>query len=62
MTLTGVGYGDITPANFGEMAVATVLMVVGCAAFARMIGNVCNAASSFSAHSAAFHTAMDRCG
>ncbi len=40
MTLTGIGYGDITPQNSSEQCVACVLMLVSASAWAYVIGTI----------------------
>jgi len=40
MTLTGIGYGDISPQNTPEQAVAVVLMLVTASAWASVIGTI----------------------
>jgi len=39
-TMTTVGYGDISPTNFGEMAAAMAVMLAGIMSFAILIGSV----------------------
>ena len=46
MTLTTVGYGDVTPANIAEYATLTVTMFVGGFLWASIIGAICSAAST----------------
>ena len=42
MTITTIGYGDITPVNTGEMAFMLVGMILGAAVFLFVVGTCCS--------------------
>jgi hypothetical protein len=42
MTITTIGYGDITPVNTGEMAFMLVGMMLGAALFSFVVGTCCS--------------------
>ena len=41
VTITSVGYGDITPVNDTEMRAVTVFLLIGSCMWAYIIGNAC---------------------
>jgi len=59
MTVTSIGYGDITAMNRIEAVSTTAFMLIGGVIWAHIIGNVCAIASSFSAGKAAYESQMD---
>ena len=42
MTLTTIGYGDVSPVNTGEMAFMVVSMLLGAAVFSFVVGTCCS--------------------
>ena len=46
VTVTSVGYGDITPQNPSEMRMCTFLMLIGASIWAYIIGNACGIIST----------------
>jgi hypothetical protein len=42
MTLTTIGYGDVSPQNAGEMVFVTVSMLVGAGVFSFVVGTCCS--------------------
>ncbi|KAH8083360.1 voltage-gated potassium channel [Aureococcus anophagefferens] len=45
-TMTGIGYGDITPTNQAESAMITTVMIMSAVFWAFMIGNFCSLVST----------------
>ena len=50
VTITSVGYGDITPQNPGEMRICTLLLLWGSCLWAYIIGNACGIVSTLDVH------------
>jgi potassium voltage-gated channel Eag-related subfamily H protein 7 len=42
MTITTIGYGDVTPVNLGEMAFMVIGMMLGAALFSFVVGTCCS--------------------
>ena len=59
MTLTGIGYGDISPQNTPEQAVAVVLMLVTASAWAYVIGTVAGVYSTLNPNLVQYRNTMD---
>ena len=47
-TLTGIGYGDITPKSAAEVSASTIFMLVGALLWACVLGTVLEAMTMFS--------------
>ncbi|KAK7237648.1 voltage-gated potassium channel [Aureococcus anophagefferens] len=58
-TMTGIGYGDITPTNQAESAMITTVMIMSAVFWAFMIGNFCSLVSTMNVHESMFRTRMD---
>eukprot|EP00937_MAST-01D_sp_MAST-1D-sp2_P004715 g4715.t1 len=59
MTLTTIGYGDITPVTREEHIVAIIIMLIGGCLWAYILGSICAAAANLDPHTNAFHCMMD---
>jgi hypothetical protein len=61
MTITSVGYGDIsaTPFNEVEMAVCLCLMLISSVIYAQVIGTYCGVVASLNPEAAAFRETLD---
>eukprot|EP00437_Effrenium_voratum_P004244 CAMPEP_0181427966 /NCGR_PEP_ID=MMETSP1110-20121109/16438_1 /TAXON_ID=174948 /ORGANISM="Symbiodinium sp., Strain CCMP421" /LENGTH=582 /DNA_ID=CAMNT_0023551183 /DNA_START=55 /DNA_END=1803 /DNA_ORIENTATION=+ len=59
MTLTSIGYGDITPQNQYEYVVASVCMAFMAAMWAVVIGQMCGVLATLLPHDVAFKRTMD---
>lgn len=60
MTITTVGYGDVTPTNRDEYIVVTVIMILGGFLWAYVIGGICNVVSSMNVDTRQFQQDFDR--
>mmetsp|Transcript_9202 Transcript_9202/g.20782 ORF Transcript_9202/g.20782 Transcript_9202/m.20782 type:complete len:591 (-) Transcript_9202:813-2585(-) len=60
MTITTVGYGDVTPTNQSEFLVCTAIMVVGGFLWAYVIGGICTVVGSMDTDKAKFQSDFDR--
>lgn len=58
-TMTGVGYGDITPQTFGEYVVATFTICITATIWAYVIGAICGIVSHMQPHMVEFRKTMD---
>ncbi|KAH8054803.1 voltage-gated potassium channel [Aureococcus anophagefferens] len=58
-TITGVGYGDLTPANSLEMVVGIVFIVAGGILWAYIIGTFCSILSTVDVYGSQFRQSMD---
>ena len=59
MTLSTVGYGDITPATDAERTFCVALFLIGGALWAYVVGAVCSIVASVDKATAEFRTTMD---
>lgn len=59
MTLTSIGYGDITPQNANEYVVACCCMAVMSSMWAVVIGQMCGVLATLLPHDVAFKRTMD---
>jgi len=59
MTLTGIGYGDITPANHMEYIVCAGFMVVAALVWTYIVASVVSVLSSVNPHEAVFKQRID---
>jgi len=59
VTLTGVGYGDITPTNPTEYSIATVCILVQAMIWAYVIGAVCGIIATMQPHEVTFKQKID---
>mmetsp|Transcript_1304 Transcript_1304/g.3742 ORF Transcript_1304/g.3742 Transcript_1304/m.3742 type:complete len:899 (+) Transcript_1304:106-2802(+) len=59
MTMSTIGYGDVTPQTNGERVYVTIGMILGAAIYAYMVGNVCSIIASMSASEQRFRQEMD---
>jgi len=60
MTITTVGYGDVTPTNQSEFLVCTVIMIIGGFLWAYIIGGICTVVGSMDTDGAKFQSDFDR--
>ena len=60
VTITSVGYGDITPQNPGEMRMCTLLLLWGSCLWAYIIGNACGIVSTLDVDTMQHHQRMDQ--
>lgn len=60
MTITTVGYGDVTPTNQTEYLVVTVVMIIGGFLWAYVIGGICTVVGSMDTDRAKFQSDFDR--
>eukprot|EP00747_Dinoflagellata_sp_TGD_P086534 gnl/TRDRNA2_/TRDRNA2_163313_c1_seq4.p1 gnl/TRDRNA2_/TRDRNA2_163313_c1~~gnl/TRDRNA2_/TRDRNA2_163313_c1_seq4.p1 ORF type:complete len:347 (-),score=41.01 gnl/TRDRNA2_/TRDRNA2_163313_c1_seq4:28-945(-) len=60
VTLTSIGYGDITPQNDREYWVATICMIVMACNWAYVVGSVCGILSALDPDTVYFKNALDR--
>lgn len=58
-TMTGIGYGDLTPTTQHETSVCVLIMAVSAVFWAFMIGSFCNVVSSMNAQESQFRQRMD---
>lgn len=58
-TLTGTGYGDVTPVNQVEYAACIICMMYSALLWAFMIGNFCAIVAGMDKHGAQFRQTMD---
>ena len=58
--MTGIGYGDITPTNHGELATCIGIMLSAAMFWAFMIGNICSIASLANTQEETYRTCMDQ--
>jgi len=59
MTISTVGYGDITPQTVAERMFIVVSMLVGASVYAYVVGSVCGIISSMDQKSTEFYNLMD---
>ena len=59
MTLTSIGYGDVSPGNDVERLLASVLMIVSATTWAYVIGTAAGIAATLDPNTVAFRTNMD---
>jgi hypothetical protein len=59
MTITSIGYGDITPKNDTERAVCCLLMIISGATWAFVIAEAAGIAATLDPNGAAFRNSMD---
>jgi len=59
MTVTTIGYGDVSPENDAERAVAIALMFVGGAVYAYTVGSICRLIAAMSEEEDKFNQIMD---
>lgn len=59
MTITGIGYGDITPQNAGEYLAAVFLMTGMAAGWAYIIGEITASMSNLNPHEVGFKQSVD---
>lgn len=59
MTLTSIGYGDITPQNGREYVLSSVCMAMMAAMWAVVIGQMCGVLATLLPHDVAFKRTMD---
>eukprot|EP00898_Chlorokybus_atmophyticus_P002905 jgi/Chlat1/3615/Chrsp237S00261 len=59
MTITTIGYGDITPVTGAERAYVIVAMMLGASVFAYIVGSVCGIVASMNQRETAFYSLMD---
>ena len=59
MTATTIGYGDIAPQTNGERMIAIVGMMVGSAAYAYVVGNICGVIATMDMATTEFNASMD---
>ena len=60
MTLTTIGYGDIKPVTQWERLFAILMMLLGSAMFAYVVGTMCSVVQGLSETQLAFQSHMDR--
>jgi len=60
MTITTVGYGDVTPTNRNEYLLVTVIMIAGGFLWAYVIGGICNVVSNMDVDKRQFQQDFDR--
>ena len=58
-TITGVGYGDVTPSNGVETVVSIVFIIMGGILWAYIIGNFCSILSTVDVYESQFRQSMD---
>eukprot|EP00941_MAST-03F_sp_MAST-3F-sp1_P000640 g640.t1 len=61
-TMTTIGYGDITPKTHSERLFVTISMMIGAAAFAYGLTNICSAIFNNNLDEVKFHALMDSVG
>jgi hypothetical protein len=59
MTITSIGYGDVTPMNRIEAWACTTMMLIGGVIWAHIIGNVCAIASTLNAQREEYENQID---
>lgn len=59
MTLSTIGYGDLTAMNVTEQVVAVVAMLCGASLWAYVVGNVCGVVASLDVRTLQFRQTMD---
>jgi hypothetical protein len=59
MTATTIGYGDIAPQTNGERMIAIIGMMVGSAAYAYVVGNICGVIATMDMATTEFNASMD---
>lgn len=59
MTITTIGYGDVTPKTNGERVLATLCMLLGASIYAYVVGAVCGIVSGLDEATSKFHNTMD---
>lgn len=59
MTLSTIGYGDITPQNTTETLIGVFCMLCGASLWAYVVGNVCGVVASLDVRTLAFRQTMD---
>ena len=59
MTVTTIGYGDVTPKTDGERFLAVVGMCIGSSVYAYIVGNICGVIATMDQASTEFHATLD---
>ena len=60
MTMSTIGYGDVTPKTKYERIYEIFGMILGASVYAYMVGAICSIVASLNAASAEFNQQMDR--
>ena len=60
MTMSTIGYGDVTPKTHYERMYEIFGMMLGASVYAYMVGAICSIVASMNAASAEFNQQMDR--
>ncbi len=60
MTMSTIGYGDVTPKTQYERIYEIFGMILGASVYAYMVGAICSIVASMNAASAEFNQQMDR--
>lgn len=60
MTMSTIGYGDVTPKTQYERLYEIFGMILGASVYAYMVGAICSIVASMNAASAEFNQQMDR--
>ena len=60
MTMSTIGYGDVTPKTRCERIYEIFGMILGASVYAYMVGAICSIVASLNAESAEFNHQMDR--
>ena len=59
MTVTTIGYGDVTPKTDGERLLAVIGMCIGSAVYAYIVGNICGVIATMDQATTEFHATLD---
>ena len=57
-TMSGVGYGELTPATANERIVTTIMMMTSCGIFAYTVNSIGNIVSRFNRIAVSFREKM----
>ena len=60
MTLTTIGYGDVSAGNYVEQICASVIMLMGGGAYAYVVGGISSTLANMNPEKADFHAAVDQ--
>ena len=60
MTMSTIGYGDVSPKTQYERMYEIFGMILGASVYAYMVGSICSIVASMNAASAEFNQQMDR--